>query len=77
MSRAVVPKNVDDREILKVGTCYVGERFGEGKVSLRYIFHIFQTFSTLVIFTFYSLSTIFYATSLYDFPQIPMANFII
>ena len=38
-------------------------------MSSRYIFRIFQTFSTLVIFTFYSLSTMFYATFLYVFPQ--------
>ena len=29
--RAVVPKNVDDREVFEVGTCYVEEGFGEGK----------------------------------------------
>ena len=46
-------------------------------MSSWYIFHIFQTFSTLVIFIFNSPSTMFYVTFLYDFPQIPLANFII
>ena len=29
--RAVVPKDVDNRKVLKVIACYVEEEFGEGK----------------------------------------------
>ena len=59
----VLPKRIAIKDLLLLKINY--NRY----LSSWYIFCIFQTFFTLVILTFYSLSTMFYVTFLYDFPQ--------
>ena len=52
------PHTIDELNV--VAGCNMKSHIGRF-LSSRYIFHIFRTFSTLVIFTFYFFSNMFYA----------------